>query len=1623
MSLGADSLPETPGSERVVANTKTYYGGSLPVGSNVRLTVSAFRNSFGGPGPPTGTYTWAIKSIYQYSGTSTLVTEEYHGIQSVVDRFNSPYGRGWWIDGLDQLVIQEDDLLGIASVVTSYFLYPPGTIPSLVRPRGITYVTADGDAIFLPYHESANEYVVPSTSHFVLSQDDTGFTIETPQKERKYFSVDGYLKSVVEPNGQTTTYEYNADHTLHSVTDPFGRTALFGYTNGSLSSITDADGRVTAFTIVEHALQHVTMPAPAQGLSPVEIAYSLYFEGNSYATGLSISTERNGLVDQVQMYGGTTHNARVNEYGYGFIQVSTHNSESDWDLFGAASPFDTSNERIVDIVRWPFGVTASAVVDRRGLLTRYTDYAGNATNYERDDSGHVTAITMPGQSSPTYALQYDSNGNLIQRTTAGTDALPEAVETWTYDDNFNVPTSYTDALQHQTLYDIDQSTGNVKTVQQVIGSVDDEGGGDDLFTHFTYTAGGGGIPAGLIASETDPRQTTTRYRYEVNGGELKVITTSADGLPEETERVETYDLATMTLVEARNERQKSITYTYDDINELTQVTGPAPVGGAEAPIWKYSYNRGEMTTVEDPRHDVTTYAHGTILGIQIITLPQPTAAASSPQRFVRYWAAGSLAYLGNYVSELTGYFYDRRGNLEDVMAGQTLQAHYEYNALNLVESMTDANGAVTNYEYDTRGTMTDVFDPPDVAGVRPHTAYTYDNAGRMTSIMDPMGRVTNYEYDDVNRLARIVSPSSVPGTTGSTVDYEYDGDGNTRFEIHDKDTPYHQTIERQYDALNRLTMVIEPPQVAGGDPATTSYTYYPTGEVHTLSDPNGNLTTWNIDNLGRVTSVVDPLGHTTLYGYDPNGNLVSKIDRDGRRIEYSYDALNELTTEKWFADGGSTVTRTITYGYDLAGRLTSASDPSASYAYSYDTLDRETSAAISLPGLPTVALNSTVYDLNGNRKQLEASIGGTADFVNYYNYDNLNRLIEVGQTGVQSGNVVASKQVGLAYNLDSQLTNINRFNHFVSTPYSPAYAPDALATSAFNYDGVGRLTSIVHDPSQVTPITQAWTYNGQLNRVATYSNSSDNSTLNYSYNARNELIAQSGSGGHTYEYDQAGNVATIDGTFTTVDTENRLLDDGRYQYQYDNEGNLVNRYDTAENLSLMLSYDNRNRLVEIDEVNNENQDTFYLNYDYDAFNRRVGRTQMIIVQGSEGHPTTVDYNYEKYFYDGQHVVLDFYRGYGGSFSLDHRYLYGPGTDQLLAQENMTFMGLATSVTDPVRVYWPLTDNLGTVRDLVGADGSLIQHYKYNAFGQILAGNTALTRYLYTGREFDPATGLQYNRNRWYDSASGRWISEDPSGFAGGDYNLYRYVGNNPTNATDPSGMAGERPNQINGNDVTWLNEGWGMQPRRDGRIIGYYTTTPWYQLSSRIGQTVEWAGGQIVNLDGYPAELPDPNAMTREQAVAQGNMLSTIGMPISMIGGAGSAAGRLVHLTTAEAGVGIDATGELIGNIYAGPLSNAGASGLGVTWRTGLTSGAFEAAVPIPQAAQGAFSQVQPIGVLTGWQRMVGMQYTANGTLNLGTGAFTRIGINTTQALWYGVDVGLDAYGCYQVYQLVPRKR
>ena len=93
----------------------------------------------------------------------------------------------------------------------------------------------------------------------------------------------------------------------------------------------------------------------------------------------------------------------------------------------------------------------------------------------------------------------------------------------------------------------------------------------------------------------------------------------------------------------------------------------------------------------------------------------------------------------------------------------------------------------------------------------------------------------------------------------------------------------------------------------------------------------------------------------------------------------------------------------------------------------------------------------------------------------------------------------------------------------------------------------------------------------------------------------------------------------------------------------------------------------------------------------------------------------------------------------------------------------------------------------------GAGHSVVNSYAYDSYGNLTNYTGTTTNQIrYTGRDFDPETGLYYDRARYYDPSAGRFLSEDPIRFLGGN-NFYPYVGNSPTNFFDPLGLQTTAP--------------------------------------------------------------------------------------------------------------------------------------------------------------------------------------------------------------------------------------
>jgi RHS repeat-associated protein len=147
----------------------------------------------------------------------------------------------------------------------------------------------------------------------------------------------------------------------------------------------------------------------------------------------------------------------------------------------------------------------------------------------------------------------------------------------------------------------------------------------------------------------------------------------------------------------------------------------------------------------------------------------------------------------------------------------------------------------------------------------------------------------------------------------------------------------------------------------------------------------------------------------------------------------------------------------------------------------------------------------------------------------------------------------------------------------------------------------------------------------------------------------------------------------------------------------------------------------------------------------------------------------------------------------GDTNLTHRYLWGTGVDQILADEQVHYDWTPEDyITDAL--LWPLGDHLGSVRDAVDNSGTVRIHRAYDAYGNITSeelrnsGNRPVQpgqpgalehHFVFTARPFDPDTHLQNNLHRWYDGTIGPRVKEKRMGFAGRDANVYCYCANSP----------------------------------------------------------------------------------------------------------------------------------------------------------------------------------------------------------------------------------------------------
>jgi len=272
------------------------------------------------------------------------------------------------------------------------------------------------------------------------------------------------------------------------------------------------------------------------------------------------------------------------------------------------------------------------------------------------------------------------------------------------------------------------------------------------------------------------------------------------------------------------------------------------------------------------------------------------------------------------------------------------------------------------------------------------------------------------------------------------------------------------------------------------------------------------------------------------------------------------------------------------------------------------------------------------------------------------------------------------------------------------------------------------------------------------------------------------------SSANTRSNDLYGFTPSLGTTDSTVNGLNRVTQHGAATLSYtDNRGNLTN-----DGAGRTFVYDSENRLVS----GTGPDGPVTLTYD------PLGRLYSLSSGGTV----------RRFLYDGHTLIAEY--GATGSQPL-RRYVHGAGTDEPIAYFEGPEVGLTS------RTY-PHQDERGSVVAVANADGTLAGANVYDEYG---ASQGALTgRFGYTGQVRLPSLGLYYYRARMYDPGLGRFLQTDPIGYGDG-MNIYAYVGGDPVNGRDPSGLC-----------TLWSSNQW-LEFKTNGEFVGPVTGPTFYTVT------------------------------------------------------------------------------------------------------------------------------------------------------------------------------------------------
>ncbi len=709
---------------------------------------------------------------------------------------------------------------------------------------------------------------------------------------------------------------------------------------------------------------------------------------------------------------------------------------------------------------------------------------------------------------------------------------------------------------------------------------------------------------------------------------------------------------------------------------------------------------------------------------------------------------------------------------------------FTYNAKNQIETVTNVKNEKTTYLYRASGYLDRVRDPLGTEQV-----VTFDGYGRLRTSTDVDGHALTFDYDALDRPTKTTYPDGTfEQTVWSRLDVEHVKDRLGRWS------------DIVHNALGQPTAVVDSAQ------NVTLYEWCKCGKLQVLTSATGAMTRWDYDIMGRLTAKHLPDGKRYLLAYLPvSGRIDSITDPKGQITKSTYAQDDRVLTTSY--QNAVVATAGISVVYDpIYPRVASMVDGTGTTQFTYYPIATGTVGAGGLATIDGPLNNDTItlgYD--ALMRQVSRKIGsGPTESVTY---DTLGRPSGIANAlGAFTPSYVGNtdRLLGLLYpngmtasfdylpvSSDSRLAGIHYRRAAGAEISAHTYVSDAggriqewgisadgqaPSTWKFAYDGLDRLISARRNVGSGLPgIEQAYRYDVNGNRTG-FQNGSAIST--WTHNTLNQLTSAAPGGtipiiGTISEPGTvtiAGNPAEVHGdlTFTgsatfapgqnsiaivakdlkgnTKSTAWKSVDitGSGSARQYDDNGNL-----TTDGVRT-FSWDAEDRLVSITAGNQRSEFT------YDGFGRRVR-----ILESANGSTLS----------DRRYIWHE-------SRLLEERDSSGATVMKRYFANGIQISGVN---------YFYAKDHLGSVREVTDASGGLTVRYDYDPYGARSNISGILEFDIgFTGHFRHSTSNLWLTFSRSYDPSAGGWLSRDPVGELGGA-NLYAYVNNMPTMASDPDG--------------------------------------------------------------------------------------------------------------------------------------------------------------------------------------------------------------------------------------------